>query len=291
MASQAPARELPAPAAESIYSRIPALPTFVYWGIHALCLGAFFTRPTAGLLALLAVTFWVRMFAVTGGYHRYFSHKTYRTSRAFQLVLALLGTSAVQKGPLWWAGIHRLHHTYSDEPGDPHSPRDGFWYSHAGWIQDPRWESTPLDQVRDLARFPELRWLNRWHFAVPVALAGGLWLAGGWPAFVWGFAVSTVLLWHSTYTINSLAHRWGTRRYETSDTSRNNWVLALLTMGEGWHNNHHRYMASTRQGFFWWELDLTYYALRALQAVGLVWDIREPPAELLQPAESLRRAA
>jgi len=275
---------------ESLYSRVPHLPSLVYWGLHLLGLLALFHAPTAGALWLLAVMFWVRMFGITGGYHRYFSHKTYKTSRAFQFVLALLGTTAVQKGPLWWGGIHRLHHRYSDQPGDPHSPRDGFWYSHAGWIQDPRWDATPRDQVRDLLRYPELRWLNRWHALPPLALALGILALGGWSSFLWGFALSTTLLWHSTYTINSLSHRWGTQRYETGDTSRNNWVLALLTLGEGWHNNHHRYMASTRQGFLWWELDVTYYVLRGLQALGLIWDVREPPCELLgEPA--LRKAA
>jgi stearoyl-CoA desaturase (delta-9 desaturase) len=278
-------------ASESLYARIPGLPTLVYWGIHALCIAVLWTPPTVGLLALLGATFWVRMFFVTGGYHRYFSHKTYKTSRTFQFVIALFGSMAVQKGPLWWAGIHRLHHRYSDEPSrDPHTPFDGFWYSHAGWIQDPRWDPTPIEQVRDLARFPELRWLNRWHFVAPVGLALALVALGGWPAFLWGFAVSTVLLWHSTYTINSLAHRFGTRRFETPDSSRNNWMLALLTMGEGWHNNHHRYMASTRQGFLWWEVDATYYVLRGLAALGLVWELREPPAELLEEP-SLREAA
>jgi stearoyl-CoA desaturase (delta-9 desaturase) len=275
---------------ESFYSKLPYLPTTIYWGIHALCLGVFFTAPSAGNLALLAITFWLRMFSITGGYHRYFSHKTYKTSRAFQLVLAVLGTTAVQKGPLWWSGVHRLHHTYSDEPNDPHTPNKGFWYSHQGWIQDPQWDPTPLDQVRDLSRYPELRWLNRWHFVPPVTLAILCGLLQGWAGFLWGFCVSTTLLWHSTYTINSLAHRWGTRRYETSDDSRNNWVLALLTMGEGWHNNHHRYMASTRQGFFWWEIDATYYVLRGLQAVGLVWDIREPPADVVRHGD-LKQAA
>jgi stearoyl-CoA desaturase (delta-9 desaturase) len=284
-------QESVAQTSDSPYALVPHLPTVVYWGIHALCIAVLWTPPTAGLLVLLGLTFWTRMFFVTGGYHRYFSHKTYKTSRVFQFVIALFGTMAVQKGPLWWAGIHRLHHRYSDEPSqDPHTPLDGFWYSHAGWIQDPRWDPTPTDQVRDLARFPELRWLNRWHFAAPVALAVGLAVLGGWPAFLWGFAVSTVLLWHSTYTINSLAHRFGSRRFETPDSSRNNWMLALLTMGEGWHNNHHRYMASTRQGFLWWELDATYYVLRGLAALGLVWELREPPAELLHE-DSLPEAA
>ncbi len=278
--------------AESFYSKLPHIPRIIYWGIHVLALGIFFTKPTPAILLATAATFWIRLLAITGGYHRYFSHKTYRTSRAFQFVLALLGTSTVQKGPLWWAGVHRIHHRYSDVPGrDPHSPRDGFWWSHAGWIESPKWEATPFDQIRDFARYPELRWLNRWHFLAPVALFVGIWAWGGWPAFVWAFAFSTVALWHSTYTINSLSHRWGTRRYDTDDDSRNNWVLALLTLGEGWHNNHHRYMASCRQGFFWWEVDITYYVLKGLERVGLVWDLREPPAELLESSEELPKAA
>jgi len=277
---------------ESFYSQLPWIPTTIYWGLHVVALGVFWTQPSWALVGLLLVTFWVRMFAITAGYHRYFSHRTFRTSRAFQLVLAVLGTTAVQKGPLWWAGIHRLHHRYSDQPGDPHSPRqNGFWYAHTRWIDDDRWVPTPFAQIRDLARYPELRWLNRHHYAAPLALAAVLLLAGGWSAFLWGFALSTVLLWHSTYTINSLAHRWGTRRYETGDDSRNNWVLALLTFGEGWHNNHHRYMASARQGFFWWEVDVSYYLLRGLAALGLVWDLREPPSELLEGGHELKRAA
>jgi stearoyl-CoA desaturase (delta-9 desaturase) len=249
--------------------------------------------PRAALI-LCAATYLVRVFAVTGGYHRYFSHKAYRTSRAFQFVLALLGTMAVQKGPLWWASIHRRHHRYSDQPGDPHSPRLGFWHAHQGWIFDDRWGATSLEAVRDFAKYPELVWLNRYHFVGPLALALFCWAVGGFAGLVWGFSVSTVLQWHSTYAINSLAHRIGSRRYETGDDSRNNWWLALITLGEGWHNNHHHYMASVRQGFFWWELDVTYYVLRALAAVGLVWDLREPPASVRNArrgGDGLREAA
>jgi stearoyl-CoA desaturase (delta-9 desaturase) len=235
-------------------------------------------------LVLLAATFWLRMFGITAGYHRYFAHRTYKTSRPFQLALALLGVSATQKGPLWWAGHHRNHHKNSDRPGlDVHSPRDGFWYSHQGWIFDARWDASPLEQIRDFARYPELVWLNRWHFVGPVAIAVLCTAIGGLSGLVWGFCISTTLLWHATYSINSLAHRWGTRRYATTDTSRNNALLALLTLGEGWHNNHHHYCTSTRQGFFWWEIDVSYYVLRALAAIGLVWDLREPPAHVVRP--------
>lgn len=263
----------------------------LYWGIHAACVLVFVVGVSTGDLVLLAATFWARLFGITGGYHRYFSHKTYKTSRVFQFVLAWLGASSVQKGPLWWAANHRLHHRKSDQPGDPHSPNDGFWYSHTGWIFDGRWDVTRVDLIEDFNQYPELRWLNRWHIVPPVVLALlCLWI-GGWSGGVWGFLVSTTLLWHSTYTINSLAHRMGRRRYPTHDDSRNSLLLALLTWGEGWHNNHHFFQGSTRQGFFWWEIDITYYVLRSLQAVGLVWDMREPPQALINDPKRRIQAA
>jgi stearoyl-CoA desaturase (delta-9 desaturase) len=233
-------------------------------------------------VALALALYYVRMFGVTGGYHRYFSHRTYRTSRAFQLVLAVLAQTSVQKGALWWAAHHRDHHKYSDTPKDPHSYRDyGFWYSHVGWILSTETEDTDYSRISDLARYPELRWLNNWHLVPPVALAVGLWLVGGWPALVWGFFVSTTLLWHGTFTINSLSHIWGKRRYQTTDDSKNNPVLAIVTMGEGWHNNHHYYPRSVRQGFRWWQIDMTYYVLRAFAAVGLVWDLHVPSQKVI----------
>ena len=252
----------------------------LYWGVHVAALGVFATGVTKTALVLFALTFWGRLFGITGGYHRYFAHKTYKTSRPFQFLLALLGTAATQKGPLWWASLHRIHHRESDGPGDVHSPTRGFWYSHQGWIFDKRWQATRLDGIPDFAKYPEIQWLNRWHFLPPVAVAVACHAIGGWPGLFWAFFLSTTLLWHSTYTINSLSHVFGTRRFDTDDTSKNNWLLALLTCGEGWHNNHHHYMASARQGFRWWEIDITYYVLRALKAVGLIWDVREPPAAL-----------
>jgi stearoyl-CoA desaturase (delta-9 desaturase) len=265
------------------------LSSAVYWGIHASCLLGFWVDATPLALTLCVLLVGTRMFAITGGYHRYFSHRTYRTSRVFQFLLGLVGTMSIQKGPLWWAAGHRRHHQYSDLPGDMHSPREGFRYSHYGWIFDERWERTEIERVRDLARFPELVWLNDWHAIPPLAISVVLYLVGGWSALVWGMGIGTVVLWHSTYSINSLAHVWGTRRYETGDTSRNNFLLALLTMGEGWHNNHHHFMSCARQGFFWWEIDFTYYVLRAFAAVGLVWDVREPPARVFDPAASAAR--
>ena len=232
--------------------------------------------------ALAVALYYVRMFGFTGGYHRYFSHRTYRTSRAFQLVLALLAQRSVQKGALWWAAHHRDHHKYSDTPKDPHSYRDyGFWYSHVGWILSSETEETDYSRISDLARYPELRWLNNWHVVPAVVLAVGLWLVGSWPALVWGFFVSTTLLWHGTFTINSLSHMWGKRRYSTTDDSKNNPVLAIVTMGEGWHNNHHYYPRSVRQGFHWWQIDMTYYVLRALALVGIVWDLHVPSQKVI----------
>jgi stearoyl-CoA desaturase (delta-9 desaturase) len=250
-----------------------------FFAIHAIGLAApFLAPPTPGLVALALALYGARMFAVTAGYHRYFSHRSYRTSRAFQLVLAVLGATAAQKGPLWWAAHHRDHHRFSDQPGDVHSPvLRGFWWSHVGWILSSGSDVLKLDRVRDLARFPELRFVDRFYALPPLALAIGLYAAGGWPALLWGFAVSTVLLWHGTFVINSLAHVIGRRRYPTTDASRNSFLLAVITFGEGWHNNHHHYQTSVKQGFFWWELDLSYYVLRGLAALGLVWDLRSPP--------------
>jgi len=266
--------------ADGVLARRPIVPTLMYWALHAAVLLVFVVPFSAGALALAAATFWLRLFAITGGYHRYFAHRAFKTSRAFQLVLAALGTAATQKGPLWWAGGHRRHHRYSDQDGDMHSPRKGFWYAHQGWFLGSEWQDTELDRIRDFAKYPELVWLNRWHFVPPLALAALCWAIGGFPYVVWGYVVSTVALWHATYSINSLAHVWGSRRYETTDTSRNNLWLALLTLGEGWHNNHHHYMTSARQGFYWWEIDITYYALRALAALGVIWDVREVPREI-----------
>ncbi len=242
-------------------------------------------------VALAIALYYVRMFGVTAGYHRYFSHRTYRTSRAFQFVLAVLAQSSIQKGALWWAAHHRDHHKYSDTPKDPHSFRDyGFWYSHVGWILSRDTEETDLARISDMARYPELRWLNRWHLVPALALAFALYAVGGSFALVWGFFVSTTVLWHGTFTINSLSHMFGTRRYATTDDSKNNAILALVTMGEGWHNNHHYYPRSVRQGFYWWEYDITFYLLRGLEMVGLVWDLHVPSAKVREGNVAPQRA-
>jgi stearoyl-CoA desaturase (delta-9 desaturase) len=250
--------------------------------IHLSCLLVFAVPLRWGLVALALGGYVLRMWAITAGYHRYFSHRTFKTSRVFQFVMAWLGTSSMQNGPLWWASWHRRHHKYSDTPLDPHSPvQRGFWYSHFGWALDGEHGEPDLSNVRDLVRYPELVFLDK-HKWLPIVVYGGICFAiAGFPGLVWGFSLSTVLLYHGTLFINSLGHVWGSRRYATGDQSRNNPVLALITLGEGWHNNHHHYMNSARQGFFWWEVDVSYYTLKILSWMGIVWGIREPTAKAL----------
>lgn len=258
--------------------------------VHLGCLAAFWLPFSWPLVGLAVGLYLVRMFAMTGFYHRYFSHRTYKTSRAFQFVMAVVGLTAMQKGPLWWAAHHRQHHRYSDRHGDVHSPGlQGFLWAHFGWILSQQHDETDYERIPDFARYPELRWLNRWHPLPGLALAGLLLAAGGWPAFIWGFCISTVATWHVTFSINSLTHMVGRRRFATKDDSRNSLVMAILTLGEGWHNNHHHYKASTRQGFYWWEIDVTYYVLKLLAAVGLVWELKEPPMERLERERIDRR--
>ncbi len=255
--------------------------TIPYWGVHLLAIVGIAITGFSWLGLLLAVAFYIpRMFFVTGAYHRYFSHRSYKTSRWFQFVLALGATTTAQKGPLWWAAHHRIHHKLSDLPGDLHSVKQsGFWWSHHGWILSRDLEETDLSRIKDFAKYPELRWLNTFWVVPPIAAGVASFLIGGFFGLVWAFALAQVFTWHGTFTINSLSHLWGSKRYATptDDEARNNPVLAVVTMGEGWHNNHHHYQVSARQGFFWWEIDATYYILRALAAVGLVWDLHGVP--------------
>jgi stearoyl-CoA desaturase (Delta-9 desaturase) len=281
-------------------SSLPAKPrslgqVFNAVGIALIHIGtayAFWRGADWGLVGLAVAFYVVRMFAVTGGYHRYFSHRTYKTSRVFQFLLALLGTSATQKGPIWWASAHRRHHKYSDTENDVHSPKQrGFWYSHMGWWLGRDHEETDWSQVRDLAKFPELLFLEKWHVLGVVTCMGVATAMRGFDGFLWGYVVSTCFLLHGTFTINSLCHVYGSRRYETTDTSRNNLWLALLTMGEGWHNNHHHYMNSANQGFYWWEIDVSYYILKGLEKVGLIWDVRKAPMDIVEPQSTPTSAA
>lgn len=253
---------------------------------HLACLLALWTGVTLEAVAIGITLYVIRMFGVTAGYHRYFSHRTYRTSRAGQFLLALLAQSSAQRGILWWASKHRHHHRYSDTELDVHSPRQhGFWYSHVGWIFRRRHGSTDLALVSDLARYPELRWLDRHQYLPATVLAVVVWLVAGWPGLVVGFFWSTVLLYHGTFMINSLAHVQGTQRYVTGDDSRNNWWLAVVTLGEGWHNNHHAFPYSAMHGLRWWQIDLAGYLIRGLRLLGLVWDVKAPPQHLPHQTE------
>ncbi len=259
--------------------------------VHIACIAAIWTGVSVGDLLLCLGLYVARMFGVTAGYHRYFSHKTYRTSRVFAFILGFLAQSSAQRGILWWAGTHRHHHRHSDGPGDVHSPvRRSFVYSHVGWIFSENYDKTDLSLVPDLAKYPELVWLER-HPYLPAIITGFVvWLLAGWSGLVVGFLWSTVLCWHATFAINSLAHVHGSRRYVTGDQSRNNWWLAILTLGEGWHNNHHHYQGSVRQGFRWYEIDISYYLLRAFAAVGVVWDLRLPSERAIAYEQTLTPA-
>lgn len=259
--------------------------------VHLGVFGALWSGVTWQAVVCCVVLYAVRMFGVTGGYHRYFAHRTFKTNRVVQFLLAFLAQTSAQRGVLWWAAHHRRHHKYSDQPEDVHSPvQRGFWYSHVMWIYDGNSE-TDWDRIGDFAKYPELRFLNRFWLLPPVLLGFAVWLWLGWSGLFIGFFLSTVLLWHGTFLVNSLTHVFGRKRFDTSDESRNSLLIALVTLGEGWHNNHHHYQSSTRQGFYWWEIDVTYYVLRALSWVGLVRDLREPPARVLAEGRARDRAA
>jgi stearoyl-CoA desaturase (Delta-9 desaturase) len=256
--------------------------------IHLGCFAAIWTGVTWQALAICITLYWVRIFAIGAGYHRYFSHRAFSTSRAFQFVLAFMSQTTTQKSVIWWASKHRHHHLHSDTGNDVHSPRHhGFIYSHLGWIFSRKHDGPDLAKVSDLTRYPELMWLHRYEILPAVVLAGLCFLVAGWSGLVVGFLWSTVLVYHATFCINSLAHVSGSKRYVTGDDSRNNLLLAIITMGEGWHNNHHAYQSSVRQGFKWWEIDPTYYLLRALSWLGLVWDLKTPPEPVLRNEQRL----
>jgi stearoyl-CoA desaturase (delta-9 desaturase) len=270
--------------------RVDWLRVIPFVGMHVGCIGVVWVGRSATALVVAAALYAVRMFAITAFYHRCFSHRAFRTSRAVQFAFALVGAAAAQRGPLWWAAHHRHHHAHADGESDVHSPRRGFWRSHLGWFLTSGNFVTRQERIPDLVRFPELRFLDRYDALVPVLLAAGLYGLGelleltapelnatGPQLLVWGFFISTVVLYHVTFTVNSLAHRFGRRRFATNDDSRNNWVIAIATLGEGWHNNHHAFPGSARQGLRWWEIDVTWYVLRLFAALGIVWDVRPAP--------------
>lgn len=273
---------------------ISSIPFFV---VHFLALVAIWHIVARGIgltgWILLATTFFARMFFITGGYHRYFSHHGYEfRNRLFRAIFAAAGATAAQKGALWWASHHRRHHAYSDKPGDVHSPKDGIWWSHVGWILSREFKETEWERIPELKRDPWLVWIDKQNGYFPWILGAVCFFTGGfWDGLMVGFFLSTVLLWHSTFTINSLDHLWGRRVYDTPapDTSRNNWILGILTLGEGWHNNHHFFARAARQGFRWWQIDVTYYVLRGLRLVGVTKNLIEPPKEVVAAARNIKK--
>ncbi|MCP5209345.1 MAG: acyl-CoA desaturase [Hahellaceae bacterium] len=285
-------------------NRIDWVRCIPFIALHIACLGVIWVGVSPVAVLMCLAMFVLRMFAITAFYHRYFAHRSFKTSRGWQFFFAALGNTACQRGALWWASHHRKHHKHSDQDADLHSPvRHGFWWSHVGWFMCEDGFKTDYSVIKDWAKFPELRFLNRFDvispaiFAVLIYGAGEV-IAAFWPEagtsgmqmLVWGFVVSTVLLFHATFTINSLGHIWGSRRFNTQDHSRNNAVLALLTLGEGWHNNHHRFAVSARQGFYWWELDISYLLLKMLSWIGVVRDLNPVPERILQEGRDSRRA-
>jgi stearoyl-CoA desaturase (delta-9 desaturase) len=279
------------PADNDAADRIDWMRTLPFILMHAACLLVFVVGVSPIAVSVCVALYFIRMFAITGFYHRYFSHKSFKTSRVGQFLFGVLGSSAVQRGPIWWAAHHRDHHQYSDKPEDAHSPiQHGFVRAHMSWFLSKKGFAPDLKRVRDLMNYPELRWLDRFDIIVPVLLAVAVFFLGvalekwapalhtsGWQMLIWGFFVSTVLCSHGTYTINSLSHVFGKQRYRTGDSSRNNWFLALITLGEGWHNNHHHYPSATRQGFYWWEIDITFYLLKLMSWMGIIWDLKPIP--------------
>jgi stearoyl-CoA desaturase (Delta-9 desaturase) len=248
--------------------------------VHLAPLGLLWTGMRLSNVLWCALLYFGRMFFVTAGFHRYFAHRSYKMSRVMQFAMAWGASTSCQKGVLWWAAHHRAHHRYSDTERDIHSPKQGFWWSHVGWILCRKYQATDWAAIKDFAKYPELVWLNQYHLVPGITLGAACYLLGGWSG-LWTFFLSTTLLYHGTFSINSLMHLWGRRRYVTADTSRNSFLLALITMGEGWHNNHHYYQSTANQGFYWWEIDPSYYILKLMSWCGLVRDLRTPPARVL----------
>lgn len=274
-------------------TQIQWLRIFPFIALHVACFAVFWVGVSWFAVIFMLCFYLIRMFAITAFFHRYLSHKTFQTSRFVQFIFVLIGTMSAQRGPLWWAAHHRYHHRYTDRQQDPHSSTHGFWYSHVGWFLNDYNFATRKQVVKDWLKYPELIFLDRFSLLVVLATIAGIYGLGEWLAanyaqlgtsglqlVVWGFVISTVLLTHATLCINSLAHHYGSRDFDTDDHSRNNLFLALITLGEGWHNNHHYYCGSTRQGFYWWQIDVTYYLLKMMSWLGLVWRLKPVPSRV-----------
>ena len=265
--------------------------------IHLFTILAFFYPVTISCLVVALVSYSLRMFSITAFYHRYFSHRSFKTSRIVQFVGAFVACSSGQRGPLWWAAHHRRHHKHSDTEEDVHSPHTkSFFWSHTLWFMTDYAVPTFLKEIPDWLKFKELQFLNRFDW-IPLVLLGFAcyyapqitWFAeltglSNMQMLLWGFFVPTIVLYHATFAVNSITHMFGKRRFNTKDQSRNNWIVAIFAFGEGWHNNHHFFPGSARQGFFKGEFDLTYYGLKFLSFFGLVRDLRPVPGWVKQKA-------
>ena len=265
----------------------------IFWSIQASALAVFFVPFSWGMVALWAVSHFLRAIGLTLAFHRYFAHRSFQMNRGARFFWALVGTSAMQKGPIWWAGHHVNHHKYADRDGDPHSPMvSGVYYAHIGWfLNDTKHDvleaSNPV--VRDFSKAPEIAMLEKFHFVPPALLGATMYAIGGWQWLVWGFCLPTMTLSHATFAINTINHMFGSRRFDTIDESRNNPLTAFFAVGEGWHNNHHRYQRAARNGFYWWEFDLTWYVIRAMAAIGLAWDVQAVPKRIYEEARATRK--
>lgn len=271
---------------------LKTLAFLIFWTVQASAFLVFFVPFTWGLVAMWAVSHFLRAIGLTLSFHRYYAHRAFQMNRTARFVWTLIATAAMQKGPLWWAGHHVNHHRFADREGDPHSPAvSGVYYAHVGWFlndaQHDRLEaSNPV--MRDFSKAPEIVWLDTYFFVPPLVLAIALYLAGGMPWLVWGFCLPTTTLAHATFAINTVNHMFGSRRFDTIDESTNNVVTAFFAVGEGWHNNHHRYQRSARNGFYWWEFDPTWYTIRLMAAVGLAWDLQPVPDRIYEEARAAR---
>jgi stearoyl-CoA desaturase (Delta-9 desaturase) len=275
-------------------ARLPhAMRTVAFWGVQASAFLVFVVPFAWGYVALWALSHYVRMLGLGLAFHRYYAHRAFKMSRGARFVWTAIATAAMQKGPLWWAGNHIDHHKYADREGDPHSPKlSGFYHAHLGWfLDDARYETLPATNpvVRDFSQAPEIAWLDKYHVIPPVVLAVALYLIGGLPWLVWGFCLPTVTLAHATFCVNTVNHLWGSRRFDTHDDSRNNAAMALVTAGEAWHNNHHRYQRAARNGFYWWEFDPAWYIITLMAWAGLAWDVQAVPARVYQEADDTAR--
>jgi len=251
---------------------------------HLGCLGVFYTGVSIESFTVFLIRFLIIGSGITIGYHRLLAHRSFTTSRFMQFIFALNGTMAIQGGPLWWVSHHRLHHAHTETDKDVHSPiKYGFWESHIGWMINPKSIKETPSYAKDLYKFPEIKFLQK-HYVIITLLQGiliyllGEYLPGtsGAEMLVWGFFISTVYLWHITFCVNSVCHLWGKRPYNTNDNSTNNVVVALLTGGEGWHNNHHMYPYSARHGLKWWQIDISYAVIKLLSILRLVRNIKLP---------------